>query len=331
MEIKIKKLSVIFLIFVSIIFTSTLYFGRVIPRDFSSFLPDANSIINSCIIDNMDQEPLELDENNLIRFLSILKDTQYYYDGHYGNTCVGNLYHVQFLEENNGLQSVILAMSISDEDIAYIGNKQYSICSESTSIMDFLRLVYASDDKFDAKRLGKHMRNIFMKEPQEKDSVLCYVNGIEISQKKFDIFRETRKSYNGDKDDDTLLKEYIQFILIVNEAEKEGFTVSESEVEDYTNDLFESLEEDDDENMKILKEYIDGMGITMDEYKEKVKEFNYKVLLTMKLHEKLKVEFLENNKMTMTNGTEISNEFNNYLKDYKEELYNNAEKIMNNR
>ena len=331
MNIKTRKLLIFSLIFVLIIFTCILYFGRVMPRDFSSFLPDANSIINSCIIDNIDQGSLQLDENNLIRFLSILKDTQYYYDGHYGNTCVGNLYRVQFLEENNGLQSVILAMSISDEGIAYIGNKQYSIRSESNSIMDFLQLVYVCDDNFDAKKLGKHIRNIFMKESQEKDNVLCYVNGIEISQKKFDIFRETRKSYNRDKDDDTLLKEYIQFILIVNEAEKEGFTVSESEVEDYTNDLFESLEEDDDENMKILKEYIDGMGITMDEYKEKVKEFNYKVLLTMKLHKKLNIEFLENNKKTMTNSTEISNEFNNYLKDYKEELYNNAEKIMNNK
>lgn len=142
MKIKTKKLLIFSLIFVLIIFTCILYFRRVIPRDFSSFLPNANSIINSCIIDNIDQGSLQLDENNLIRFLSILKDTQYYYDGHYGNTCVGNLYRVQFLEENNGLQSVILAMSLSDEYIAYIGNKQYSIRSESTSIMDFLHSLY---------------------------------------------------------------------------------------------------------------------------------------------------------------------------------------------
>ncbi|WP_027625667.1 hypothetical protein [Clostridium lundense] len=134
----IKQLLLPFLIVLTCIF----YFSRIIPKDFSSLLPGSDSIINGCIINSIGQKPLELDENDLIKFLSILKDTQYYYNGHYGDTLVGNLYRIEFLERNNGLQSVVLTMIISDEDIAYIGNKQYNIHSESISITDFLHSLY---------------------------------------------------------------------------------------------------------------------------------------------------------------------------------------------
>ncbi len=139
MKVKMKRILIVSLISVLVVTACILYLGRVIPKDFSSFLPNTNTVIDSCIIDNIDQESLELDENSLISFLDILKDTQYYYDGHYGNILVGNLYHVQFLGEDN---SVMLAMSISDEGIAYIGNKQYSMSSESTTIIDFLHSLY---------------------------------------------------------------------------------------------------------------------------------------------------------------------------------------------
>lgn len=193
-------------------------------------------------------------------------------------------------------------------------------------------IVYASNT-INGKDIAKQVKNLFVEQQDEDDDILCYVNGIEISQKKFDIFRETRKSYNGDKDDDTLLKEYIQFILIVNEAEEEGITVSESEVEDYTNDLFKSLEEDNDENMKILEEYVKEMNITMDQYKEQVKDYNYKILSTMKLQEKLISEYMEEDINIMhsrnNNQEDIQTDINEFLKDYKENLYNNAEIIMN--
>jgi len=64
---------------------------------------------------------------------------------------------------------------------------------------------------------------------------------------------------------------------------------------------------------------------------ERVKEFNYKILLTMKLQDKLETEFLEHNKEVKNNSVKMNNEFNNYLKDYKEELFDDAEIIMNDK
>lgn len=138
----IKQVLVILLISALVLLTCILYFNRVIPKDFSAFLPSSNSIINVCIINSVDQEPLELHENNLKEFLSILKGTQYYYNGHYGNILVGNLYHVEFLEETNGQRSIVLSMIISDKDIVYVGDKQYDIRSESISVVDFLHDLY---------------------------------------------------------------------------------------------------------------------------------------------------------------------------------------------
>lgn len=191
-------------------------------------------------------------------------------------------------------------------------------------------LSYAKDDNLNARELGKNMKKIFIEQSQEENEVLGYVNDIEISAKKFEIFKEASLFINKDITEKELLKKYTQHLLIVNKAEEEGFTVSKQEIEEYTNELFDALE-NDDENMKIIREYIDGMGITMDEYKEMSKQDSYKTLLTMKLHDKLQSEFLKNNKNTMNNLAETSIEFNNYLKNYKEDIYNEAEKIMNNK
>lgn len=193
----------------------------------------------------------------------------------------------------------------------------------------FSGLVYAGNNNdFDAKKLGEYIRQAFEEKPQKMNDVLCYVNGVEILKKDFEIFKESTLSYNPDTNEEELFKRYIKFVLVLNEAEKEGFTVSEQEAEEYTNVVFDSLE-NDEEIMRILKEYIDGMGITMDEYKEMTKEFNYKTLLTMKLQDKLRTEFLEQNKGARDNSTEINNTFNNYLNNYKEELFDDAEIIMN--
>jgi hypothetical protein len=51
----------------------------------------------------------------------------------------------------------------------------------------------------------------------------------------------------------------------------------------------------------------------------------------MKLQDKLETEFLEHNKEVKNNSVKMNNEFNNYLKDYKEELFDDAEIIMNDK
>lgn len=189
-------------------------------------------------------------------------------------------------------------------------------------------LAYATSKNFDARELGKITKENLAKEYSEKEAILCYVNDIEISAKQFNAFKKTSLYYNKDIDEETLLENYIKFKLLVNEAEKEGFTITEQENENYTNELFKALE-NDEENMKIIKEYIAGMDINMKEYKEMVKEMNYRILLTMKLHEKLESEFLKKNEKTMHDSEELSLELQNYWENYKNELYNNAKIVVN--
>lgn len=191
-------------------------------------------------------------------------------------------------------------------------------------------LAYANNDNLNAKKLGKHIGELFKEQSQTKNEILGYVNDIEISKNKFEIFKETSLFINENANEEELLNKYVQYLLVIDKAEKEGFTVSKKEVEEYTNKLFDALE-NDDENMQVIKEYIDGMGITMKEYKEIAKEDSYKTLLTMKLYDKLQSEFLRDNKKTTKSSAELNDDFENYLKDYKEELFNDAEIILHDK
>ncbi len=167
---------------------------------------------------------------------------------------------------------------------------------------------------FDAKEFGKHIKETNKEEDHDRSSVLGYVNDIEISKEKFEIFKEGNLIVNKDVSEEELLKRYIQYLLIIDKAEEAGLTASKEEVEEYTDKVFHALEKDD-KNMKTIKEYIDGMGITMDEYREIVKEDSYKTILTMKLYDKLKMD------------SDFKDDFNRY----KEDLYEDAEIIMNNK
>lgn len=121
---------------------STLYFGRVKAKDFTSLVPDINSSFATCKITNIDKGILTLNEIELEEFIILLKDSKYYYNGKYNNILVGNIYHVDFFEENNSSQSLISTMIISDENIVYIGDKQYNINPDSTKVIDFLQSLY---------------------------------------------------------------------------------------------------------------------------------------------------------------------------------------------
>lgn len=126
-----------------VIFTSILYFERIAPKDFSALFPDSDvNTINSCTIYSIGKETVELDEDDAIKFLRILRDGQYHYNGKKESILIGNLYHVEFLQKNNGSESTILNMVISDENIVYVGNKQYRIKSELNNIINFLYSLY---------------------------------------------------------------------------------------------------------------------------------------------------------------------------------------------
>lgn len=199
-------------------------------------------------------------------------------------------------------------------------NKKYKLAFILTIIVLLVisSMVYANNKRISGKDLGKQVNQAYFDNIDE-DGILCYVDGMEIRKKDFNVFKATSNSYGEIKADDVLLKEYIKTRLVINEAEKAGMVATEEEVEDYTNFLFDSFDEDD-ENYKILKEYAEEMGMTMDEYKEQVKEYNYKVLITMKLQEKL----LSDRKQE-THNLDVSE----YLSQYKEDLYNKAEIIFN--
>jgi hypothetical protein len=135
---KLKSQIKLFLIISLTVLVLILYLNNIIPKKLSSFLPNSDMIINSCIINKMDKIKVELEGNNLNEFINLLENTSYYYDGKKNNILKGNLYHVEFAGKNNELEEFLFNMIISDENIIYIEDKQYNIKSDDTKIIDFL-------------------------------------------------------------------------------------------------------------------------------------------------------------------------------------------------
>lgn len=80
-----------------------------------------------------------------------------------------------------------------------------------------------------------------------------------------------KTGYNEEYTDAKLLDEEILAKLIENkvlllEAEKEGFIVSDEIIHDYINELIKVIDSTDSMDVSVLKDYIRGQDMTIDEY-----------------------------------------------------------------
>lgn len=75
---KLKSQIKLFLIISLTVLVLILYLNNIIPKKLSSFLPNSDMIINSCIINKMDKIKVELEGNNLNEFINLLENTSYY-------------------------------------------------------------------------------------------------------------------------------------------------------------------------------------------------------------------------------------------------------------
>lgn len=76
-------------------------------------------------------------------------------------------------------------------------------------------------------------------------------------------------------------------------------TVTEEEVKAFNDERF-ALMEEDPTSYQIVKDYVDGLGITMEEYKEMSLEISRDSLLTAKYREQLMKEYAERDVQTLS-------------------------------
>ncbi len=111
----------------------------------------------------------------------------------------------------------------------------------------------------------------------------------------------------------------IRQVAAVQGIEKLGYSVSDAEVNAFNDERFAAIE-DNPEMYKVLKAYVDGRGISLEEYKAMSKEISYKSMLLSKYRKDAKKEFLDNSSSTTT-----PTDFKSYFDEKLNRFYEDAE------
>lgn len=123
--------------------------------------------------------------------------------------------------------------------------------------------------------------------------VVAKVNSVGISKTKFDLYKAGLSNASGTFSDKEILNKLIEQEVIMQEIVRLGYTVTEAEVTKFNNERFALLDEDPNA-YQIIKDYVDGLGITMEEYKEMSKEVSRTALLANKYKADVMREFVNN-------------------------------------
>lgn len=155
-------------------------------------------------------------------------------------------------------------------------------------------------------------------------TIVAKVNGIGISKSKFDSYKIGLSNASVDFSDEQILDKLIEQEVIMQEINRMGYTVTDSEVNAFNNERFAILDEDP-AAYQIVKDYIDGLGITMDDYKEMSKEISRTALLANKYKADLMKEFEKSNsKFSMYSMSKRVEKFEEYFDKKINELSKNA-------
>lgn len=154
--------------------------------------------------------------------------------------------------------------------------------------------------------------------------VVAKVNGVDIPRSKFDSYKAGLANANGSFSDEEILNKLIEQEVIMQEIVRLGYTVTESEVTKFNDERFALLEEDSNA-YQIVKDYVDGLGITMEEYKEMSKEVSRTALLANKYKADVMSEYVNNTAGATTfSAQQRAERFEEYFNNKIETLSNAA-------
>ena len=155
-------------------------------------------------------------------------------------------------------------------------------------------------------------------------TIVANVNGVGIPKTKFDSYKAGLANASGTFTDKEILDKLIEQEVIMQEIQRLGYSVTEAEVTKFNDERFELLD-DDPVAYQIVKDYVDGLGITMEEYKEMSKEVSKTALLANKYKADMMSEFENSNSQIKTYSLRQKEEkFEEYFEKKIEELSKKA-------
>lgn len=109
------------------------------------------------------------------------------------------------------------------------------------------------------------------------------------------LTEEEAKKYNTDRD---IIERIVENIALVEEAEKRGLAATEEEIEEMVNATKTAYEMP--EGKEMLDEYCQGMGITIEEYYEIIREQAPRTIARQKLKDAVRREYCEEHGIEFT-------------------------------
>lgn len=148
------------------------------------------------------------------------------------------------------------------------------------------------------------------------------INGDDVTKNEFDMYKAFT-NYNHDYSDKELLDKMIEIKVLYDEATAEGFFVTDDEINAQIEKV-KILIAQDPEQSDFFKNFIDGLGMTEEEYWQEIVFPGYIEVFTInKLSDSLKEKFAEEN--NITDPAQLTDRFKDYFAEYKEILISKAD------
>ncbi len=120
--------------------------------------------------------------------------------------------------------------------------------------------------------------------------IVATVDQNEITRERFENYKAGLALTQTDYTDSEALDRMIRGEVLYQEIERLGITVTDAEVQAFNEERFAMMEADPTA-YQITKDYVDGLGITMEEYKQMSLEISKNSLLTTAYRERLLSEY----------------------------------------
>jgi len=131
--------------------------------------------------------------------------------------------------------------------------------------------------------------------------------GEELSQKNTTSLITSSDNKDASKEKDEILQKQIRNAVVLSEAERLGLTASYSDAEKYTKENYELVKQIGGDTYKIIKDYMQEMGLTEEEYLKKSTETNRKMLTRANLYDNFVKEKTGTNEELLTAYEEYVN------------------------
>jgi hypothetical protein len=179
---------------------------------------------------------------------------------------------------------------------------------------------------------GENIGNIFKKytvnQNTDEDTVIAKFGNLTITRNDIDYYKEFYSLNGEEKTDDAIIDSILLKTLLYEEAKKTGMEVSDDDVKENMEKVRNSILNNEEAHIDFLN-FIKASGMTEDEYWEN-SFFVYKRAYSISNYKKNYLKPMLREKYKNLSNAEFEEAFNNYYKEYEDELLKNAKKNADN-